>query len=144
MAQPGNYFAGVQTRINWDMASVEEVKRRMSRVGRGLESGSRSLFYGLANEITQWMQDNAVWQDRTGAARSGLKAVVTEENKIIEMVFQHTVEYGYWLEVIHHGQLGIIRPTLDHWGPEILDELHKRGLQGLVALTDTGVVEDGD
>lgn len=38
----------------------------------------------IAAEATQWMQDNAPWQDRTGRARAGLRAFVIrnqEENK---------------------------------------------------------------
>lgn len=138
-----NYFAGVTTRINWDQASVAEVSRRMSRVGRGLEVGSRSLFAQLQPTILQWMKDNAPWADRTGTARSALAVVITEHEKIIEMVFQHGVEYGYWLEVIQHGQFGIIQPTVDEWGPRILEELQKRGLNGLVSVIDTGV-DDGN
>jgi hypothetical protein len=65
---------------------------------------------------------NAPWADRTGAAREGLTASVSEHDAEITLELAHTVEYGIWLETIQDGAFAIIMPTLEALGPEILRE----------------------
>lgn len=64
-------------------------------------------------ELEAIMKQNAPWVDRTGAARSGLKAEASEDGGIITMALSHSVDYGYWLEVIQNGRFAIVGPTLE-------------------------------
>lgn len=70
-----------------------------------------------APQIEQYMRANASWTDRTGAARSGLRAQVqTSPNKVAIIMF-HSVPYGVWLEVRWGGKYAILEPALAWGGP---------------------------
>lgn len=76
-----------------------------------------------ADRMLEYARANAPWNDRTGAARSGLDTYVEEfEDGIVSIELYHTVEYGVWLETIQDGALAIILPTLEALGPELLRE----------------------
>lgn len=45
------------------------------------------------------MKSRAPWNDRTGNARAGLFATVTQAGAIVEIVMGHTMEYGPYLEL---------------------------------------------
>lgn len=94
----------------------------------------------MAGEIQQWMQDNAPWEDQTGAAREGLRATVGRENTggdiarelaggssgdnfEFGIVVYHTVDYGIWLEIRWNGKYAIIQPTIEHWGHAVMGAL---------------------
>lgn len=72
--------------------------------------------------VQDYAQSNAPWADRTGEARSGLIADVSEDNGEIVLELAHSVDYGIWLETIQDGAFAIIMPTLEALGPEILAE----------------------
>lgn len=73
-----------------------------------------------AAEVEFYARQNAPWADRTGAARNGLTASVFEEAGEIVLELAHTVEHGYWLELIQDGRFAIIMPTLEALGPQII------------------------
>ena len=67
---------------------------------------------------------NAPWQDRTGNARSGLKATSGRETLgVWFIVLFHRVPYGIWLEVANEGQYAIIMKTLNEYNGRILSRL---------------------
>lgn len=70
--------------------------------------------------VEAYAQMNAPWTDQTGAARAGLTASVTLEDGEVVLELAHSVEHGYWLEVIQDGAFAIIMPTLEALGPEII------------------------
>lgn len=74
-----------------------------------------------AAQIEAYAQGNAPWADITGAARQGLTASVYEDGGEIVLELAHSVDYGYWLEVIQGGNFAIIMPTLEALGPEIIE-----------------------
>jgi hypothetical protein len=75
----------------------------------------------LAQEIQSAAQDNAGWADRTGAARDGLTAQVTEEASEVTLSLFHTVDYGQWLETIQSGRFAVIMPTLEQYADRVFD-----------------------
>lgn len=89
----------------------------------------------MVDDIEQWMQENAPWEDRTGMAREGLKAEVAREHNSDLLVDQvtrayefaivvyHTVSYGLYLEVRWNGRYAIINPTVEHWGEAVMHGL---------------------
>jgi hypothetical protein len=82
-------------------------------------------------KVEEYAKSNAPWEDRTGDARDGLIADLSEEDGVIVLELAHSVEYGIYLETIEDGAFAIIMPTLEALGPEIL---HEAG----AAVTSTG------
>ena len=68
---------------------------------------------------------NAEWTDRTGNARNGLAARSGADGKTRFIVLFHQVPYGIWLEVRFSGKYAIIMPTIDEFGPQVMDAFQK-------------------
>ena len=74
-----------------------------------------------AQELESYAKANAPWDDQTGAAREGLTAEVgVDFGGEVSIDLFHSVEYGYWLELIQNGAYAIIMPTIEALGPEII------------------------
>lgn len=80
----------------------------------------RESFENSRDEVEDYARSNAIWEDRTGDARAGLRAEVEDADGIIALDLGHTVDYGLWLEVIQNGRFAIIMPTLEALGPQII------------------------
>lgn len=93
-----------------------------ARVAEAMEEG--------ALKLQAHAQQNAPWSDRTGAARAGLYASVSSDMGEIVIDVGHTVDYGYWLELIQDGAFAIIMPTIEELGPEIIEEAGGKVLMG--------------
>lgn len=100
------------------------------RMGSNLDKAGLSLMGFLdeaaqqwAQEIRDWAQDNAPWEDRTGDARAGLDVEVDQHGTVIDIVLFHTVDYGQWLETIQSGRFATIMPTLEHFAFIIFTDL---------------------
>jgi len=78
-----------------------------------------------AEEMEQYMQDNAPWEDQTGEARAGLGAVVDEHPVRPEIILYHTVSYGKWLEIRWNGLYAVIMPTIEDMGPGLIRRLEE-------------------
>lgn len=79
-----------------------------------------------AKEMEDYMQENAPWEDQTGAARAGLHAVVDEHPVHPTIYLYHTESYGKWLEIRWSGLYAIIMPTIEDMGPGLI-----RALEGV-------------
>lgn len=77
----------------------------------------------IAEEMQEWAQENAPWEDRTGDARAELEATTTHRGFHHEIDLHHGVDYGIWLELIQSGTFAIILPTIEHFGFVLMDEL---------------------
>lgn len=86
-----------------------------STAGRVMEA----MIEGEA-KLQMYAQLNAPWSDITGAARSGLTSSLYMEDGYITVEIAHTVEHGYWLEMIQDGRFAILLPTIEALGPEII------------------------
>lgn len=72
-------------------------------------------------------KDNAIWEDRTGAAREGLTAqTLKTPDGVVSMSLFHTVEYGIWLELIQDGRFSVIMKTLQEEAPRIIENALRR------------------
>lgn len=79
----------------------------------------------LTDEITDYMKQNAPWQDRTGAARASLYSVVQHAaRQSVTILLSHgsLIPYGIYLEILNGGRLAIIAPSVDIWGPRMFHE----------------------
>lgn len=64
---------------------------------------------------------NAPWTDRTSNARNGLAARSGSTGKTRWIVLFHQVPYGIYLETMQSGKYAIIMPTIDEFGPKVMD-----------------------
>lgn len=92
------------------------LKRLLPKVDAAVEL----VFEMTAADAETYMRTNARWTDNTGNARAGLFATPGGEPMVIrDIVFHHTMDYGYWLEVRWSGRYAIIGPTMFHYAPII-------------------------
>jgi hypothetical protein len=76
-----------------------------------------------AQEMQDYAQENAPWEDQTGDARAGLEAIV-EEHPVRPVIYlYHTVDYGKWLEIRWNGLYAVIMPTIEDKGPGLMKAL---------------------
>lgn len=78
----------------------------------------------FASELVDYARTNAPWTDRTGLAREGLVAEVTNANGSLEIDLMHTEEYGIWLEIRWGAKYAIIIPTIETMGPKLYDKMN--------------------
>ena len=68
---------------------------------------------------------NAPWEDQTSNARNGLAARSGKEGKTRFIVLFHQVPYGIYLETRWSGKYAIIMPTIEEFGPRVMDTFQK-------------------
>lgn len=68
---------------------------------------------------------NASWTDRTTNARNGLAARSGRTDKVHYIVLFHQVPYGIYLETMQSGRFAIIMPTIDEFGPQVMNTFQK-------------------
>jgi len=73
-----------------------------------------------ARQAVNYARTNAPWTDRTTNARNGLFARAERDAPVYRIIIGHSVPYGVWLEVRWSGRYAILRPTVDHEGPELM------------------------
>lgn len=78
-----------------------------------------------AVNMLQYARDNAPWEDRTGSARKLLDTEVFNEDNKIGISLHHGVDYGIWLEIRWGATYAIILPTIEKFGPELMDSMTK-------------------
>lgn len=89
-----------------------------------IDEACEEIMDRMAHEVEDWARANAPWEDETGEARRGLTAEAVDNGPFNNaIVIYHTVEYGIWLEVTYNGRWGIIVPTVEHFGPEVMGSL---------------------
>jgi hypothetical protein len=72
----------------------------------------------VAPQAEAYMKGNAPWTDRTGNARSGLRARVRKNGEnTVAIVLYHSVPYGVFLEVRWGGKYGVIPAAMAMAGP---------------------------
>src|SRR5574342_728400 len=111
----------------------------VKKYGERIEAGIYAVAARWGQNIQDQARQNAVWEDRTGNARSGLfyavegfgmgevageispgakelmKDVSMEKGKdnVLVIVLAHTVFYGKFLELSHGGRYAIIMSTIE-------------------------------
>ena len=84
-----------------------------TRYAQALQAAPRQITRHAAPHLTARLRANAPWQDRTGNARRGLRAVpVDMRQDAAALLLIHSVRYGAALELRHAGRYAVISPTL--------------------------------
>jgi hypothetical protein len=78
-----------------------------------------------ATRAESYARTNAPWTDRTSNARNGLQAKASRAGSTHRITVSHSVPYGIFLEVRNSGKYAILRPTVDHEGPELVQTLQQ-------------------
>jgi hypothetical protein len=86
-----------------------------------------------APQVEASMKINAPWNDQTGNARQGLGARPFVEGSNHGIVLFHSVAYGIWLEVRFNQRYAIILPTIESYGPQVMEQC--KGLLGKVKFS---------
>lgn len=111
----------MRTGIKWYYDSLTP---RMLALPLVVDQGIEAVLDELAEEVQEYAQLHASWDDRTGEARKGLTAEVVDEGPFQNsIVLYHTVDYGIWLEIRWNGKYAIIVPTIEHYGPIVMGKL---------------------
>ncbi len=78
----------------------------------------------FSSEIEAEMKRRAPWQDRTGAARAGLKASLkVEDDGVFSIHLEHTVPYGIYLEFAMEKRFAVLAPTMNSVSPQLVEVL---------------------
>lgn len=106
-----------KSRITWDDRTLINSLRTFDlRADRAITAAIG--FH--ATQAVAYARQNAPWTDRTTNARNGLFAQAQRDYPKYAIVLAHSVPYGVWLEVRWAGRFQILRPTIDHEGPELM------------------------
>lgn len=107
--------------FTWDGGNLEV---RLARMDADIDRAIAAVMLEYATKGKSYAQQNARWQDRTGAARNGLFARVDRGGQgKYTMTFGHSVPYGIWLEVRFSGRYAIVQPTINYVGPLVMREM---------------------
>lgn len=74
-------------------------------------------------QAENYAKQNAPWTDQTTNARNGLIARSGKTANEYWLVVAHQVPYGIYLETRWSGKYAIIGPTLEEFGPKIMNTL---------------------
>ena len=73
-----------------------------------------------ATRAVAYARQNAPWTDQTGNARNGLFARAERDAPVYRITVGHSAPYGVFLETRWSGRYGILRPTVEHEGAELM------------------------
>lgn len=113
--------------ITW-VTGISVIAQGAEQYGDRLRVATLALGAYFASRIQTAMRQNAIWEDRTGNARSGLFSQAEQAAQDVVTIWLshgHTVDYGKWLELANAGKYAIIMPTLQSFLPEIEQALQR-------------------
>jgi hypothetical protein len=104
-------------------------------VERKCEAFAKTILSSYAVQMEQYAKKEAEWKDHTHDARKGLRGDVYYRPGVdMGIILAHTVEYGKYLErtkdgryleTANDGKYAILKPTVEHFMPDIKAELVK-------------------
>lgn len=104
----------------WETAPTKELIPNLRSYRERVLDAIASLATFFAAKMAAFAKQNAPWTDRTGAARSGLRAFVVKAATYVTLYLVTSVKYGLFLEVSHGGRFSILIPTMRKFQPEIM------------------------
>jgi hypothetical protein len=95
----------------------KEVMVNLQTTDTRIKRGVLAAAHYTAPLAEAYMKQTAPWTDRTGAARSGLRATVIPAGDKVAIVLYHSVPYGVFLEVRWGGKYSVIPAAMAFTGP---------------------------
>lgn len=108
------WFVVADFSMTWEGDLTEE---RIRQIGPATKRAMVAAANRTAPQAESWMRSKASWTDRTGNARSGLRAQVQVSTNSVAIILSHSVPYGIWLEVRWSGRYAIIGPAIQEFAP---------------------------
>lgn len=100
--------------MTWDDSNL---KAGLVMISDRVDTMCAAIVDYSADRTVAFAKETAPWTDRTGNARSGLRAETEWVPKVSYSIFLfHTMPYGIWLEIRHAGRYAVIVPTLKFQG----------------------------
>jgi hypothetical protein len=116
----------IQASFQWQVTPGQAFEQLVENYTKTVFLTGRRVAEARAAEMENWAKANAPWQDRTGNARAGLNSFVKDSPGVVaEIVIQHGVDYGVWLEIAHGGRFAIIAKTIDTYGPLLMRDMQR-------------------
>jgi len=118
--------------IKWDRDPKQVFQKGVDNYRRQLYQALVQVLKEWAPQVQRYAQQNAPWQDVTGAARAKLTAYVEQPPSTgsgaanLKLHLVHGVDYGVWLELRWGGKYAIIWPTIQVFGPMIMADVRWR------------------
>lgn len=108
--------------MEWEGA--DDMKRRLGGLSDYVREATEKTFQYYAPRVEAAAKQNAKWTDRTTNARNGLisRAGTSGKNRVY-LVLAHQVPYGIYLETRWSGKYAIVMPTLNTFGPKIMNTI---------------------
>lgn len=116
---------------------LDKLVQGLDLFNQRIQSAISNIVQYNAIDMTGYMRDNAPWNDDTGAARNGLHTRSFQQQEGATyggplgsggankwtIIAAHSVPYGFYLETKWSGKYAIIEPTIQHFGPIVLEGL---------------------
>ncbi|HSH78009.1 MAG TPA: hypothetical protein VLA19_05690 [Herpetosiphonaceae bacterium] len=111
------------------MSTMDSIARRLRQRVDARLTASRTESEDWADDATDFMRQNAPWEDQTGEARRKLRWVRWHPKRLRDgarIALVHGASHGRYLELAHGGRLQIMGTTMAVKGPELLQRLRRR------------------
>lgn len=108
-------------KIDYNQSSLQKTLSKMSD-----KLGALVLMFSAtkAQQLEAKMKKERPWRDRTGMAKTTLRAKVSQPSKeVVRITLAHGVSYGVWLELAKQKKYAIIAPTIKSEGPKLISDL---------------------
>lgn len=123
--------------VTWDIQPDKAFEYALEHYSDAVVFLINATIRDMHDEIVQWMKDNARWTDETGDARASLDANTFTDGDIIttELSYGVYIRYATYLEgwnpktnapMLNAGQWDILSPTVDYWGPRIIERIRQK------------------
>ena len=103
----------------WDLKDFDS---GINKVRNRFDTSIMILCNTAAIKMENYAKENAPWTDRTGNARQRLEGVTRWVGRSeIEIIVQHHMSYGFWLELAHERRYAILEEAIE----ENVEELYR-------------------
>jgi hypothetical protein len=103
--------------FGFEFRGLEQLMSSATVMGTELDKNVQEGMERIAAAMEQFAKENAPWEDNSGDARSGLRAVPIFDRAGAKytVYLGHGVYYGVYLENSNGGEYAIIEPTIRHF-----------------------------
>ena len=102
---------------------LDDIQRRLRDLNPNIDRAIAKVVERQAPKAEAWMRVNASWTDRTGNARSSLRAIPIQEGDTHNLELIGGVPYQIYLETKNSGRYAIIQPAMLHFGRILMTQL---------------------
>jgi hypothetical protein len=116
-------------RFEWT-ASPDELASALGGYEENLLAAVSDIVAKMEGDAESWMKANAPWNDQSGDARAGLRAIAQDSGVTFALLLMHTVYYGPYLEfgTYKMSPRPILGPAQAVFGARLMAAIHALGL----------------